>query len=393
MRLSRSRPAVRRQIALVTAAEAAPTRRRRHRWLIAAAVVLGAVGIAQTCWIRGDGLILDGATAVSPIAQARISKVMVRCLDRVSAGQPMAELENEVTIQAARQQLNGLETQLAQATSDIEVSTKGGEAASKLYDGQVAVRNQVEAIFKAQDSLLRNEHVAALVWTKAKADVERAEAEVLAANYVYETKREAVKKATIEAELLRQRIDALRASPELTGRFVLVAPKDGIVTQCEARAGEVVEAKKSLFQVFNVRDASAVAFLDPSDAVRLEPGRRIRISVRGVDGAFEGEVVGHHPEITGLPDALTRYFWQEEKWSQYMPVRISLAAAPAAKAVAIKDGAQVSISAWEPPADLVGPWDALKIAVEFGTDWLRSVARPKQGELSTASGEPPRVAP
>ena len=47
----------------------------------------------------------------------------------------------------------------------------------QLVDAQTALLNQLVAVMKAQDELVRKQNVAALIWEKAKADVARADAE------------------------------------------------------------------------------------------------------------------------------------------------------------------------------------------------------------------------
>jgi hypothetical protein len=41
-----------------------------------------------------------------------------------------------------------------------------------------------------------------------------------------------------------------------------------------------------------------------------------------VNEPVNATVTDFYPELSALSSSLTRYFWQEEKWSQYVPVRL-----------------------------------------------------------------------
>jgi len=312
---------------------------------ITAAII--AAFAADRAWIRGNGIVAGELTAVAPIVQARLQHLFVHCLDHVVRGQRLAELDNEATVQAAAQQLQQLQLQLTQARAQIDIADREAEAARKLVDAQVALYNQLVSVLKAEDELLKNQYVATLVWEKAKADVARADAEVHAAEFVYETKRADQKKAELDAQVLQKRIDSFTNSPELTGHFYLTAPKDGIVTECVARPGEVIAAKAPIFHLFNPDDVFAVVFFDPNEISKLAPGQSFSISIGGIDEAVTGRLSGFFPELAALPGSLTRYFWQQEKWSQYAPVRLDFDGLSEAQRKKLLAWAQVSASRWQ----------------------------------------------
>jgi multidrug resistance efflux pump len=216
--------------------------------------------------------------------------------------------------------LQQLELQLTQARAAIDIADREAEAAHKLVEAQTALWMQQRAVFEAEDQLKQRQYVAVLVWEQAKAAVDRADAETRAAEFVYETKRADQKKAELDAEVLQKRIDSFVNSPELTGHFYLTAPKDGVVTECTARPGEVVAARMPIFSIFNSSDTYAVVFFNPSDIPKLTRGQSFDISIDGIDKSMTGTVTDFYPELSALPSSLTRYFWQQEKWSQYVPV-------------------------------------------------------------------------
>jgi multidrug resistance efflux pump len=327
--------------------------------LFAIGALISAGFAADRAWIKGNGIVAGELTAVAPIVQARLQRVFVHCLDRVVRGQRLAEFDNEATVEAAAQQLQQLELQLTQARAQIEIADRQAEAAHKLVDAQLALLNQLVDVFKAEDELLKKQYVAALVWEKAKADVARADAELHAAEFAYETKRADQKKAQLDAEVLQKRIDSFRNSPELTGHFFLSAPKDGIVTECVARPGEVIAAKSPIFQLFNPEDSFAVVFFDPSDLSKVAIGQSFAVSIGGIDEAVSGSVSGFYPELAALPSSLTRYFWQQEKWSQYAPVRLDFDKLSGAQKSKLLAWAQLSATRWQGwslPASFLWQW-------------------------------------
>jgi multidrug efflux pump subunit AcrA (membrane-fusion protein) len=115
-------------------------------WWIRPRSVLGVIAVAilgwfvlDRSWIRGNGIVAGELTAESPIVQARLERLLVKCLDHVSKGQRLAEFTNEAMVELARQELQQLEFQLAQARAEIEIADREAEAAQKLTDAQNAL--------------------------------------------------------------------------------------------------------------------------------------------------------------------------------------------------------------------------------------------------------------
>ena len=304
----------------------------RRLWWIRPRSVLIVVGIAifgwfvlDRSWIRGNGIVAGELTAESPIVQARLERLFVKCLDHVSKGQRLAEFYNEAMVQLAGQELQQLQFQLAQARAEIEIADREAQAAQKLTDAQNALLQQQVAVFEAETKLKEQKFVADLVWQQAKAAVDRADAETRAAEFVYETKRADQKMAQVSVEVLQKRIDSYVNSPELTGHFYLAAAKDGIVTECTAREGEVIAARTPILSIFNPKDAYAVVFFDPSDRSKLFRGQDFDVTAQGMGGGVTAKLTDFYPELSALPSSLTRFFWQREMWSQFVPARLEFA--------------------------------------------------------------------
>ncbi len=300
--------------------------------------------ILDRSWIRGNGIIAGELTAESPIVQARLEHLFVKCLDHVSKGQRLAEFYNESMVQLADQEVQQLQFQLAQARAEIEIADREAQAAQKLTDAQNALLQQQVAVLQAESKLKEQKFVADLVWQQAKAAVDRADAETRAAQYVYETKRADQKMAEVSVEVLRKRIDSYVNSPELTGHFFLAAAKDGIVTECTAREGEVIAARTPILSIFNPLDTYAVVFFDPGDRSKLFRGQDFDVSVQGMASGVTATLTDFYPELSALPSSLTRFFWQKEMWSQYVPARLDFANLESAQLSKLFAWSQVSAS-------------------------------------------------
>ena len=308
-----------------------PTTRssRRRLWLIRPRTILvliftaiAVAFVADRMWVRGNGIIAGELTTVSPIIQARLKRLLVHCLDHVTRDQPVAEFVNEEREQSAAQQLQQLELELSRARAGIEIAGHEADAAQKLVEAQRALYRQQVSVLQAEDQLVQHQYVAVLVWQQAKAAVERTDAETRAAEFVYETKKADQARAELDAQVLEKRIASFKDSPELNGHFYLNAPIDGTVTECTGLPGEVIAARTPIFSIFNPDDIYAVVFFDPNDIPKLARGQKFDVSIGGIGNPVSATLTDFYPELSALPSSLTRYFWQEEKWSQYAPVRL-----------------------------------------------------------------------
>lgn len=347
------------------------TGRIRRLWWIRPRTILFAIGAALVAaflvdriWMRGNGIVAGELTAVSPIVQARLQRLFVHCLAKVTHGQILAEFSNEATVQFAAQQLQQLQFQLTQARAGIEIAEREAQAARKLVEAQEALWKQQIAIFDAETELRKQHFVAELVWQQAKAAVDRADAETRAAEFVYEVKKADQKKAELDADALQRRIDAFVSSPELTGHFYLTAPKDGVVTECTGRPGEVIAARTPILSIFNPDDTYAVVFFDPSAIAKLAAGQSFKINIEGISKPVTGRVTDFYPELSALPSSLTRYFWQREMWSQYAPVRIDFTDLDEAQRSKLFAWAQLSVSRFD-------GWDLANATTVSSWQWVQ----------------------
>src|SRR6202453_2026265 len=277
---------------------------RPRTMLVVAVAALALAFVLDRTWVRANGIVAGELVAVSPIVQARLQKLFVRCLDHVTRGQRLAEFNNEATVEFAAQQLQQMQLQLTQAREQVNIDVQQGEAAKKLVEAQDVLWKQQIAILDAETQLLQHHYVAELIWEQAKAAVSRADAETRAAEFVYETKKADLKRAQLDVEILEKRIASFVDSPELTGHFYLTA------------------ARTAIFSIFNPNDTYAVVFFDPNEIAKVARDQTYNITIQGIDKPVKAKVTDFYPELSALPTSLTRYFWQREMWSQYIPVRL-----------------------------------------------------------------------
>lgn len=343
----------------------------RRLWRLRPRTMLLAIGLAiiagfaaDRTWTRGNGIVAGELTAVAPIVQARLKRLFVGCLDHVVRGQRLAEFENEATVETAAQQLQQLQLQLTQARAEISIAESEAAAARKLVDAQAALRDQLASVLKAENELAKKQFIAQLIWEQAKASLAQAEAETNAAEFIYQTKKADQNKAELAVAVLQEQIASFKNSPELNGHFYMTAPKDGIVTECTAHAGEVIAAKAPIFQLFNPDDVYAVVFFDPGDVANLAVGQSFSIGIGGIDGSVTGRITGFYPELSALPASLTRFFWQQETWSQYAPVRLDFEGLTVAQKSRLVAWAQVSASRrqdWALPTITTELWQSAPV--------------------------------
>ncbi len=290
--------------------------------LFAIGLAILAAFAADRTWTRGNGLVAGELTAVAPIVQSRLKQLFVRCLDHVTRGQRLAEFENEATVESSAQQLQQLQLQLTESRAEIDIAQGQAEAARKLIDAQSSLRDQLVTVLKAMDQLMKSGFVAILQREQVKANLAQAEAETSAAEFVYQTKMSDRKKAELMVSALQDQISSYKNSPQLNGHFYMTAPKDGVITECTAHNGEVIAARAPIFQLFNPDDVYAIVFFDADEVPRLAIGQSFSIKIGGVAGTATGRITGFYPELSALPASLTRFFWQQETWSQYAPARL-----------------------------------------------------------------------
>ncbi|AKF04474.1 efflux RND transporter periplasmic adaptor subunit [Sandaracinus amylolyticus] len=175
----------------------------------------------------------DRSTDVAPLLEARIERVLVNVGDRVEEGQPLAHV---VSLGAA----------------PLRADVSAASARVQLAESTLARRRALaeERIVPARE-------------------VQESEAELAQA-------RAALAAASGAAR-------GVRGGPR--GQVVLTSPRAGIVLARDAIVGAVVEPGHVLFRVADISELWVVAHVFERDAVRIERGAPVRVSLAARPGA------------------------------------------------------------------------------------------------------------
>jgi hypothetical protein len=134
------------------------------------------------------------------------------------------------------------------------------------------------------------------------------------------------------------------------------------VTECTAQEGEVIAAQTPILSIFNPADTYAVVFFSPADSGRLARGQSFDINVQGLDKPVKATLTDFYPELSALPVSLTRFFWQRQMWSQFIPVRLDFVGLDADRQSAPFAWAQLSVSRWD-------GWNTAGVAAMATSSW------------------------
>ncbi|WP_223643505.1 efflux RND transporter periplasmic adaptor subunit [Corallococcus sp. EGB] len=186
---------------------------------------------------------------LSPPAPGRLSLLRVAEGDRVRAGEVLAQVD---TVNATAD-LQQAEASLREATSALEAAKEKRARTDILAARGVAARQDAEQDRNAEDSA-----------------------------------RAAEARARSALELARSGL----------GRTSLRAPFDGVVTAIGVRQGEMVEgANPPVVQVSATDPLELRAFVTQQEVLAVQPGQRATLTVDGLEGTREGEVVAVSPSV------------------------------------------------------------------------------------------------
>jgi membrane fusion protein (multidrug efflux system) len=347
------------------AAAAPPVRRIRwSRWILLSILVVAAAWYLLTgqATVVAQGVVNGDTTRVAAISRGRILSADARCGDTVQSGQVLAAVGNEerlLEIDARYENLSGelqgarAETgpALRQARERAAAAYRALEAARtgladaqeeratymRLFDQRAITQTKMRNAEERYQDALAARDIAVAEWQEALAAYDRTESELFTT-----------------VELLRAQLNEVDALRQRATRTVLTAPASGTIARCEAAVGEVVEAGEALFEVFGTDSAHILAYLDPKDVRRIALGLPATLTINGLPGRYAGRVTAILPLVEELPPALRRYFWQDEEWQQYAPVRIDLRGLGPAQRRQLSFGtrADVTIEVWNPGFDL-----------------------------------------
>jgi len=194
----------------------------------------------------------DLVARVGPVISGRVSEVLARLGDRVSAGQPLAKL----------------------------VSVEIGDAVSTYYKA-VAELELARINFERYERLISRDIGARKDLLTAEADFKIAEAGCNAAE------------KTLHAfGFTEADVEQIEATHQINAELLLRSPIDGTVVERNATVGERVGDDSTLFTVMDLGRMFVDAQVFERDVAGLQRGQRIEVSVNALPGrTFDGELI------------------------------------------------------------------------------------------------------
>jgi HlyD family secretion protein len=254
---------------------------------------------------------------VSSQLSGQIAEVFVNFNDTVTAGQPIAQIDQEIF--AARVNEANAALRVARATARVEkaaleratVAVKNARTARKLAEAQSAAnkarQDEVERDFRRKLELARTGSGSERDLSQVRALRDAGAADLRASLEQIQMKEEAI--AIAEAErymaeanvenaqaVVEQRQAALDQTRLDLERTVLRAPINGIIIKRDVNPGQTVAVSleaKTLFKIANdLREMEVHGKIDEADVGQLKPGQATRFTVDAYpDRTFGGRVL------------------------------------------------------------------------------------------------------
>ncbi len=254
---------------------------------------------------------------VSSQLSGRIAEVFVNFNDAVKAGQPIAQIDQEIF--AARVNEAKAALRVARATAQLQkaalqratVAVTNAQTAKKLAEAQSAAnrarQDEVERDFLRKLELARTGSGTDRDLSQVRALRDAGAADMRASLEQTQMKEEAIAIAEAEkymAEANRENAQAVveqrQAALDQAGldldRTVLRAPIDGIIIKRDVNPGQTVAVSleaKTLFKIANdLREMEVHGKIDEADVGQMKPGQATRFTVDAYpDRTFSGQVL------------------------------------------------------------------------------------------------------
>src|SRR6201993_2156615 len=263
---------------------------------------------------------------VSSQLSGRIAEVFVNFNDAVTAGQPIAQIDQEIF--AARVNETRAALRVARATVQVQkaalerakVAVANAQTAEKLAEEQSAAnkarQDEVERDFLRKVALARTGAGTERDLTQARSLRDAGAADLRASLDQIQMKTEAIAIAEAEQHMaeanlenaqavVEQRQAALDQAGLHLDRTVLRAPIDGIIIKRDVHPGQTVAVSleaKTLFKIANdLREMEVHGKIDEADIGQLKVGQTARFTVDAFpDRTFSGRVL----QIRKSPDVV-----------------------------------------------------------------------------------------
>ncbi|MDO8605844.1 MAG: NHLP bacteriocin system secretion protein [Phaeospirillum sp.] len=283
--------------------------------------------------VSAQGILISpgGVLTVSSEHGGRITELLVRSGQRVSAGQVVAHLEQA----DVRQELETAKAELAeltrQRTQVVEFQGRDSKVqtallAQKKKDIQESLRHLGDRIHWLQErerneaGLLAKEFIDRNRYINTKIELNSAiEARSKVANELKQVERDETtltigkEREMLDKEMLigasTRKIEAL--NEKLSRQSAVITPYSGDIVEFKVNQGEVVEKGKTLFSLLPARDERiiqtkggdllAVVYVNPNDGKKVRPGMAVQVAPSTVKREEYGFIMGHVKSVAEIP--------------------------------------------------------------------------------------------
>src|SRR5215468_5940809 len=240
---------------------------------------------------------------VSSQLSGRIAEVLVGFNDAIKAGQPIAQLDQEIfsarvsETKAARRVANAAAQVEKAALERAKVAVANAQTAKKQAEAQSAAirarQDELERDFQRKFELKRTGSGTERDLSQALAQRDAGAADLSASLEQIQMKAQAIAIADAERNMADANLDQARVDLD---RTVLRAPIDGIIIKRDVNPGQTVAVSleaKTLFTIANdLRQMEVHGKIDEADVGQLKAGQAAQFTVDAYpDRTFSGQVL------------------------------------------------------------------------------------------------------
>ncbi|MDF2997378.1 MAG: secretion protein HlyD family protein [Xanthobacteraceae bacterium] len=334
------------------AAAAAPAKKRSRKPLVFGALIAAALAgggyYGLNWWHVGrfevstdDAYVGADTSILAAKVGGHITSIEVAANQAVKKGDIIARIDDgdyALAVRAAEGKIATQQASLARFDEQIKAGQANVDQAQAQLAANQADVTRAQLEFERQDQLARSNYSSRSTLDNARADRDKALANVKAGEAAVTSARAAIAVLQAQRNEAARTLDEYRTARDQAQRdldFTVVrAPFDGVVGNRAAQVGQLVQAGTRLAALVPLSAVYVDANFKETQLGGLKPGQRVRVEVDAYpDEDFEGTVASVAPASGSMfsllpPENATGNF---TKIVQRVPVRVQLDASALAK--------------------------------------------------------------
>ncbi len=286
-----------------------------------------AIETTENAFVRGQ------TTVISPQVSGYVAHVFVQDYQAVTAGQPLAQIDDRIyrqRVEQARAALEGQQATLANSAQSARARAASFGAQEAAVANAEAQLLRAEADMRRVDDLVTDGSVSLRERDQTRAALRQAQAGVKQAQAAREIARQDIRSVTVGRGGLEAAVDGAQAALRLAqidlANTIIRAPEGGRLSDVGVRAGQYVTSGTQLLFLVPPR-IWIIANYKEAQTARMQPGQPVSFTVDALANArLKGHVERLSPaagsEFAVLkPDNATGNF---TKIAQRIAVRIAI---------------------------------------------------------------------